>query len=129
METVKSSDILKSVSASTQNANDVERNRILNITPQQCDPVIYWYHLAKDAIDNVDKERKQAADIRNENEQLKRYKASENDRMERERQSRTMPSVRELLQRVQKGDFSMNIQFSFYPNTERKEGGYYEEED
>ena len=100
---------------------------ILRITPEDQDPVIYWHQVAIDAINSADGERKRTQDIRNENYRLTRMERTAQDRERRELVSRTMPSVRELLGRVQDGDFSMNIQFSFYPNTERKEGGINED--
>lgn len=33
-----------------------------------------------------------------------------------------------MAERVKNGDFSFNIQFSFYPNTERREHDYAEED-
>lgn len=97
---------------------------ILNQTPHGEDPVIYWHRLAMDAIRSADKERQRTQDIRNENDNLKRFQVNENARVQRELKQQTMPPVRELINRVQNGDFSMNIQFSFYPNTERKEEAY-----
>ena len=127
--TIKRSDIEDYIRSGKQNAYDQKLASIINNTPADQDPLIYWHQVALDAIDNADRERKRTEDIRAENDNLKRYQANESNRIKRELQAQTMPSIRELLHRVQDGDFSMNIQLSFYPNTERKEKDYYAEEE
>lgn len=79
---------------------EIRRQNIISITPEGWDPVVYWHTVAQDAMRSRDKTEKRRADM------LSDY---------------TFPSVRELLNRVQDGDFSMNIQFSFYPNTTKGE--------
>lgn len=105
------------------------RAQIISNTPNDCDPLMYWHQLALDALREADKYRKAGEAEKKQLERLEHYQSLEETRIRRELEDRALPNVRELLSRVKKGDFSMNIQFSFYPNvdTERKRG--YDDDD
>ena len=105
------------------------RAQIISNTPNDCDPLMYWHQLALDALREADKYRKAGEAEKDQLERLEHYQSMEETRIRRELQDRAFPNMRELLSRVKKGDFSMNVQFSFYPNvdTERKRG--YDDDD
>lgn len=112
--------------------NEYQKRRelIKSITPCGQDPLVYWHQLAQDTLRELDKYRKANEAAEDRIERLEHYQSMEGTRIRRELEDRALPNVRELLSRVKKGDFSMNIQFSFYPNveTERK-GGYDNDEE
>ena len=102
-------------------ATEKERQNILNITPCDQDPVIYWHQVAVDAIHARERSEERIKERNEEYERLKQYEQSERKRVEHDLIGQTIPSFRNLLSRVENGDFSMNVQLSFYPNVERKE--------
>ena len=105
------------------------RAQIISNTPNDCDPIMYWHQLAMDALREAEKYRKAGEAGKDHLERLEHYQQMEEKRIRRELEDRAFPSVHELLARVKRGDFSMNVQFSFYPNveTERKRG--YDDDD
>lgn len=105
------------------------REQIISNTPNDCDPLMYWHQLALDALRETDKYRKACEAEKDQLERLEHYQSMEETRIRRELQDRAFPNMRELLSRVKKGDFSMNIQFSFYPNVETERKGGYDNDD
>ena len=105
------------------------RAQIISNTPNDCDPLMYWHQLALDALREADKYRKAGEAEKDQLERLEHYQSMEETRIRRELQDRAFPNMRELLSRVKKGDFSMNVQFSFYPNVETERKGGYDNDD
>lgn len=95
---------------------------IRNITPIGEEPLLYWYNVARDAITAQQRSDERRKEDRAELERLKKYEQDEQNRRMYDLSHKTIPDFRDLLNRVQNGDFSMNVQFSFYPNCDRKEG-------
>lgn len=100
---------------------------IMKDTPLGQDPLTYWYHCAHDALDTITKKDQQHKDQLAEHDaelkDLRLFKYNEQHRKDRDAFARSTPPVRELLDRVQHGDFSMTVTFSFFPNDTRSNGG------
>lgn len=67
-----------------ESITDRERRDILNITPGEQDPLIYWHHVAQDAIKTAEKERERA-----------KYAVAGRDKAEREFNGLTERLVRQ----------------------------------
>lgn len=104
-----------------------EHMKVIANTPENCDPVVYWHRVAMDAIDSQNRERERTKTEREELDKFRRRKECDARQHEQELKNRAFPNINDLLYRVKIGDFSMNIQFSFYPNTERRSNCYEEE--
>ena len=106
----------------TMDPNEQKRRDILSITPPGQDPVLYWHQVSQDAIHARERNEEFRKANKDELERLRAYENSERQRVERDLYHQTMPSIRDLLNRVENGDFSFTMTLSFYPNIERKEG-------
>lgn len=95
-----------------------KRKNIISITPHDQDPVIYWHQVAQDAINARERGEELRKEHRAELERLQQYERDEQKRRTTELEEQTVPSFQDLLYRVTRGDFSMTVQFSFYPNKE-----------
>lgn len=94
------------------------RKNILAITPEGEDPLIFWHQVAQDAIQSAQKQKERHADADRELLDLQRREQFSKERERNELFRQTVPNLRDLLNRVMNGDFSMNVQVSFYPNTD-----------
>jgi hypothetical protein len=94
------------------------RKNILAITPEGEDPLIFWHQAAQDAIQSAQKQKERHADADRELFDLQRQERLRKAREQNELLHKTIPDFRDLLNRVMNGDFSMNVQLSFYPNTD-----------
>ena len=116
----------------TVNEDPVARKQnILNITPDGMDPVLYWHQVAQDAIHARERNDKKYQDDKWELEILRRREKSEQERHIKQLEYDSIPNFRTLLKSVHDGDFSMTVQFSFYPNCDRNDsrnGGYSDDE-
>ena len=95
------------------------------------DPVLYWHQVAQDAIHARERNDKKYQDDKWELEKLRHSQQNEQERRIRQLELDSIPNFRTLLNRVQNGDFSMTVQFSFYPNGDRNDsrnGGYSDDE-
>jgi len=106
----------------TMDPNEQKRRDILSITPSGQDPVCYWHQVAQDAIHARERNEEFRKANKDELERLRAYEKSERERVEQDLRRHAIPSIREILRGVENGDFSFTMQWSFYPNIERKEG-------
>ena len=95
-----------------------KRSNIISITPPDQDPVLYWHQVAQDAISARERADARRKEDRAELERLQQYERNEKSRHMKDVFEQTVPSFRELMRHVNNGDFSMTVQFSFYPNKE-----------
>lgn len=109
----------------------VRKQNILSITPDGMDPVLYWHQVAQDAIHARERNDKKYQDDKWELERLRQNERNEQKRRIKKLEYDSIPNFKSLLECVHSGDFSMTVQFSFYPNCDNKgyaKGGYSDDE-
>ena len=97
------------------------RQAIISNTPSGQDPITYWHQVAMDAIHARETEHER---IKENMEELTKLRQEHDQYVSThilEMQRRTvMHKFNELLNRVETGDFSINISVGIYPNNERQ---------
>lgn len=110
------------MSESVHSTYDEKVEQIKSMTPRGNDALLYWFNVAQDAMSAQKRSDERRKEDRTELERLQQYEKQEHKRREMDLLQQTIPDFRQLLSQVRNGDFSMTVQLSFYPNSDRKDG-------